>query len=236
MGYFLADLNLVLDQAFRLEGEEAAHLLQSRRIRADEELEIQDPTGQRFLCRVLARERRSLELLPQRPLTPPAEPEFKLYLHQAMVKEKALDFILQKATELGAAGIYLFESEHSQRLPEGRDREKKEERWQKILWEACKQSGRQRPPELGLEETSPLVSSFSEPCFVLDPYHEGPLLKDLALEGAARMLLGPEGGFAQEELAGFQGQYLKLGPRVLRADTAALAGLSLFGAYFGDLH
>lgn len=235
MGYFLYDQALQIETPALLRGEEAVHLLGARRIKLGEEIELQDPSGCRFLCRVLSRGRKEVELLPFSELSPPPEPKFRLVLHQAMVKEKALDFILQKATELGAAKIHLFESEHSQRLPEGKELERKTDRWQKILWEACKQSGRAQPPELALGEACPLKTSFEQDRFVFDPYQEGPGWPGLKPAGGAHLILGPEAGFTPEELQPFEGYFLPLGPRILRAETAALASLAIFGARFGDL-
>jgi len=234
MGFFLVERPLVQGERFELAGEEALHLLGSRRIRIGEEVEVQDPQGHRFLATVLSKERKSLELLNTKELVPPAEPKFRLWLHQAMVKEKALDWILQKSVELGAAGVFLFETEHSQPLPQGEERTHRLERWHKILWEACKQSGRHRPPVLTLSAVSPLGQAFDQPAFVFDPYRPPTFLKNLTLESqGAHLILGPEAGFEPEELSGFSGHYLGLGPRILRAETAALSLLAILHHEFG---
>ena len=230
------ELLLEEGQRFELAGEEALHLLGSRRVRIGEEVEVQDPTGRRFLAAVQAKERKSLELLSLKELVPPAEPNFQIWLHQAMVKEKALDLILQKSVELGAAGVFLFETEHSQPLPQGNERTHRLERWHKILWEACKQSGRLRPPVLTLSAVSPLERVFDQPAFVFDPYRPPTSLQGLTLEAqGVHLILGPEAGFEPHELESFTGGFLGLGPRILRAETAALAALTLFGGRFGDL-
>jgi len=236
MGYFLTILDLQLNEEFWLEGEEAKHLLGSRRIRLGERIEIQDQNIRRFSCEVLETERHRLRLSPKEQTVVPKEPSLKLWLHQGMIKEKALDWVLQKSVELGAAGVNLFVSDYSQPLPKGKDLDKKLQRWHRIMVEAAKQSGRALVPELKLSEENALHQIYGGPSFVFDPYLPPVPLKSLApMDLESHLILGPEGGFSREELKSFQGKALSLGPRVLRAETAALAALALFGGFFGDL-
>jgi len=236
MGYFLTTLPLQLNQDFWLEGEEANHLLSSRRIRLGEHIELQDPQLNRFVCEVLEVQRHKLQLTPQSQSLVPEEPSLKLWLYQAMIKEKPLDWVLQKSVELGAARVVLFQSEHAQPLPKAREQDKKLSRWQKILNEAAKQSGRAIIPELIIQDQNVLAHPFDGPAFVFDPYKPATALKSIERPlTKAHLILGPEGGFSREELESFQGTYLSLGPRILRAETAALTALALFGGFFGDL-
>ncbi|OGG97635.1 MAG: hypothetical protein A2508_01120 [Candidatus Lambdaproteobacteria bacterium RIFOXYD12_FULL_49_8] len=237
MGYFISEETLFLGQTFTLSGEEAQHLLGARRIRLGEKIEIQDPKEQRFLCEILELGRKSLELKTLIQLTPPAEPAFSIHLWQAMVKEKAADYILQKATELGAYELVFFQSQYAARLPEPREEAHKVERWQKIALEACKQSGRVRPPFIRLERQAPWETLVQGPSLMLHPGGNFDLTQPAWGKEAnsLNLLIGPEGGFSEEEAQTYGGPRLHLGPRILRADTAALAALTLLGHHFGDL-
>ncbi len=148
MTYFLYSGEIEEEIEFHLEGEEALHILRSRRVKKNQEIAVQDRNFRRYLVKVREKKRRSLVLYPLTRLTTPPEPDFKIHLYQAIVKEKAMDNIIQKSTELGVVSLILFHSDYSQNTD--LDPEKKLDRWQRISWEACKQSGRLKPPEIRL--------------------------------------------------------------------------------------
>ncbi|MDX2470580.1 MAG: RsmE family RNA methyltransferase [SAR324 cluster bacterium] len=247
MSYFLTENQLKLLEPFELKGEEAGHILLSRRMRVTEQLEIQDQNGQRYVCEITELQRKSLVLKPLNKAEIPLEPLLGLILYQSLVKEKALDFIIQKACELGAAKIILFQSQNSQKLPQSQykgktqdkaqhqgEAEKRLGRWNKIALEAAKQSGRLKPLEIQLLEALPLDLP-PEATLVFDTSGERKSLKDLNLPKTnLNLILGPEGGFSKGELPDTYPAY-HLGPRILRADTAALAVLSILQFSLGDM-
>jgi len=236
VGYFLYEGIIEEAESFEVSGEEAKHILASRRIRKGQEIRIQDLDYRRYLARVESKERKSLVLMPLKELATPKEPELKIHLYQAMIKEKALDNIIQKTTELGVTSIYLFHSEFSQNSEKGA--EKKLPRWQRIAEEACKQSGRIKPPEIHL---LPETITFEEldfggrPTFLFSLDGEPKSLREVSFEGEQlNLLIGPEGGWSQQETEALSCQRIHLGPRILRADTAAIAVVSIFQSMFGD--
>ncbi len=245
MSYFFTENQINLLEPFELKGEEAGHILLSRRMRLAEQLEIQDQNGKRYVCEITELQRKSLVLKPLFEAEIPEEPLVDLILYQSLVKEKALDFIIQKACELGTAKIILFQSQNSQKLPKSPELEKRLSRWNKIALEAAKQSGRLKPSEIGFLDGVP-VDLPPETTLVFDTVGTRKSLKslelpvneskvpDAATQKHLNLILGPEGGFKKGELPANYPAY-HLGPRVLRADTAALAVISIVQFSFGDM-
>jgi 16S rRNA (uracil1498-N3)-methyltransferase len=233
MTYFLYSGEIEIDVEFTLQGTEARHILLARRIKEGEEIVVQDGTPRRYLTKVIQRKRNSILLLPISRLTPPPEPDFRIHLYQSIVKEKAIDHIIQKATELGVASLNLFQSDFS---PNGDySSEKKLERWNRIAWSACKQSGRIKPPAVRLipKETE-LEIEEGETIFLSLTDQSLPLSR-LELTGEMiNVIIGPEGGWSEREITTNRYPTFHLGPRTLRADTASLAVISILQYRFGD--
>ncbi|RME97245.1 MAG: 16S rRNA (uracil(1498)-N(3))-methyltransferase [Chloroflexi bacterium] len=162
----------------------------------------------------------------------PAEPTVQLWLYQAVLKAQKFEWILQKGTELGVARFVPVITERAVvRNPAALD--KKRERWRHIIREAAEQSGRGHLPEL--LPAMPLADALAESAGCdrrLMPWEEASRSNTLqnALTGAPvstiAVFIGPEGGFAPPEAAAAESagvQLVSLGPRILRAETAALA-------------
>jgi 16S rRNA (uracil1498-N3)-methyltransferase len=245
VSYFLFDGVLQLGVSIVLEGPEAVHLIGSRRIRVHEQFSLQDQQYQRYRVRVERIGRHDLSVVPLCQLPTPAEPAVRLLLFQALVKEKALDFIIQKATELGVADICLFPGYYSQPLKADTQSQRKLDRWRKIAIEACKQSGRVRPPSLhflsGIHEFqqfSPESSTETRPMLCLTSagsMSSVPLDEPEPGNSEIYLLVGPEGGWHPSDLEGVAVRPVHLGPRILRAETAALAAIAILQYRWGDL-
>lgn len=237
MTYFIFDGVIKEGETFQIEGEEAKHILLSRRIRKGQVINVQDQEKCRYRSEVTVKERKSLVLMPLEELQTPSEPKLKIHLYQAVVKEKALDNIIQKATELGVAGIHMFYGDRSQNLGSGADR--KISRWERVALEACKQSDRVEPPEITLNDDSSGVEGLdlsSAPTFCLSLAGTPQPLKEVELAGdRINLVIGPEGGWTDEEEEVLKNNTVHIGPRTLRADTAAIAAISIVQCLFGDL-
>lgn len=184
----------------------------------------------------LARKRPELELIES--LVPLAEPELELVLVQALVKSDAMDLVVQKATELGVRSIVAVKTDFSVVKLDANRVERRLEHWRRIARSACEQSGRHRPPELA-------VASSLERCFEMLPdgtrivFHPDAPRRLGTLDAARQpvtVLIGPEGGFSAADLeridrAGFVA--VDLGPRILRADTAATAACAVVQLVWG---
>jgi 16S rRNA (uracil1498-N3)-methyltransferase len=191
-----------------------------------------------WLCRLSLLDRGRAGLVAERQLRPP-EPSPDLWLLFAPIKRARLDWLVEKATELGAGALHPVTTERTgpQRL--------NRERLLALAVAAAEQSGRLSVPEiLPLTPLDRALALWPEGrlLVVCDESGRGePAAAALArlAEGApAALLAGPEGGFTERELDGL-GKLpivtrIGLGPRVLRAETAALAALSVFQAIAGD--
>lgn len=167
-----------------------------------------------------------------------AEPGRRVHLALGMPANERMDWLVEKATELGAASLQALMTTHSVVRLAGERADKKRLHWQAVAAAACEQCGGNRLPEIGAPcELGPwLASSPSTPThrFVLSLQPGAtilsPSLLALASEGDLLFLSGPEGGLSSDEEARARGcgfVPVSLGPRILRAETAALTALIL---------
>ncbi|HEY6621688.1 MAG TPA: 16S rRNA (uracil(1498)-N(3))-methyltransferase [Steroidobacteraceae bacterium] len=176
------------------------------------------------------------------------ESPFQLTLVQCVPRGDRMDFIVQKATELGVDRIVPVLSQRSVvRLDEGQSTSK-QAHWRAVAVSACEQCGRNRLPSM--DRPLPLLSylgGLARPTaagglrLVLEPEHAEPGAGAgvaSAAASSAQIAIGPEGGFAPEELDAFDlsaFSRVRLGPRVLRTETAAIAAIVVLQARFGDM-
>lgn len=169
-----------------------------------------------------------------------AESPIDLHLAQGIARGEKMDFIIQKAVELGVSKITPIITERCNvRLMPERE-EKRTKHWQSIAISACEQCGRNQIPiifsPVFLNEW--LAQVKADHCFVLSPHVEAKLPVTLSQDTSIVLLIGPEGGLSDLEVTtAFQHGFLplKLGPRVLRTETAAITSLAILQYRFGDL-
>ena len=170
-----------------------------------------------------------------------AEPPVPVALVQGLSARERMDFTLRKAVELGVAEIFPVETRRSvMRLADERAA-RRVEHWQNLVVAACEQCGRNHVPRVHPVSALPdwLGAHAPQPAeqrLILSPVAET-RLRDLAAPQRVQLLAGPEGGFAPEEVdmaqaCGFTP--VRLGPRVLRTETAALAALAAIHTLWGD--
>lgn len=241
MPYFRYDGKLGIGESHALAGPEAQHAKQSRRLRSGGQIEVQDFGGARFQAVVENVEYRSVSFRVESELLVPPPSPLVLELLVTLPKEKALDFVLQKSTELGVTRLTLFPGIFSPRAT-GSTKDRLQ-RWQKITEEACKQSGRQFPPQLQwqerLEDTT--EETKTSVCrWMLTPKGQQGLLAqgDGFTVQSHQVLIGPEGGLHPDEVAWARSRNFRevaLGPRVLRTETAVLSVAAILQFLHGDL-
>ncbi len=176
---------------------------------------------------------------------PSTEAKLRITLYQGLPKADKMELIVQKATELGAAKVVPVAMGRCVVQLDAKDGRKKQERWQKIAREACKQSGRcemmqvtepisfkqllARLPEHG----AAIVPWEDARGYSLARFHEEhPNITDLAI------VIGPEGGMSEDEIARMKEascQSVTLGPRILRTETAGLCAMSALFCLYGDM-
>lgn len=214
---------------------EAAHYLRDvLRLEPGAELELFDGEGAAYPAR-LEGGFAALSLGPRRE----ARPALPLWLLCALAKGEKMDLVVQKATELGATRLLPFAAERSVvRLDEEKG-EARAARWRRIAAEAARQCGRADVPEVSAPVTLAAALAAVPAGFARFAFHPGgePLGAGTHPSGVAAVV-GPEGGLTEAEVAACEAagaRRISLGPRVLRAETAALVATALLQAAFGDL-
>ncbi len=228
-------MDAVQDGKAELNGEEAKHLSRVLRVEPGQRFEVSDNRGV-YLAEVetVRKEHivfRMLESVESKPLP------VRISLFAALIKFDRFEWILEKATELGVAKIVPVEAVRSERGLE-LAAEKRIVRWRKILLESSEQSRRAHLPEITLPVHLREALRFSGYRFVLEEesgatplFRALPPLREQTDEVA--LLAGPEGGWVDEERIRFSPAgwtAVSLGPQILRAETAAIAALSVISA------
>lgn len=221
-------------------GEDVRHIATVLRMKAGEELLLCDGRGNEYSVKIISVDRSQVvtEILNQthRELTDP-----RITLAQGLPKSDKMDFIVQKATELGVSSVVPVITERT--IVKVKDEEKRVSRWQKIAREAAMQSSRPDIPAISniISFKDFLRTINSEPgTLLLLPWEEGtePISNVLRSNSGLRniiVLIGPEGGFSAKEAEtakeiGFH--LVSLGPNILRTETAALAVLAIMAYEF----
>jgi len=245
MSYFLSPKTLTEGEVLTISGSEARHILQSRRMKAGETFHLQDSAGARHLVMLAEMKGKGALMVQVGPAVKmPEEPSLKISLYQALVAEQALDFVIQKATELGVTRMVIFHSERSPfSLPKSK-LAKKLERWNAIALEAAKQSDRLQGAEISWEPSlkdallniAPKMERLALSQHGKDSLNS--VSKKIKPENGVSVFIGPEGGWSEEEQDLFTEDKLRLanlGPRILRAETASLTAVTILQATLGDM-
>jgi len=227
---------LAPDTEIALPGEVARHAAQVLRLRDGAPIVLFDGTGGEYPATLMlaGREARARTQV-HRPVE--RETAVDITLVQALVAADVMDAIVRKAVELGAAAIVPVIAERSQRGPAER-LEKRVARWRQIAVAACEQCGRNRIPRVDApRELREWVADEADlrAAALLDPRAARSLAA--AAAHARTVLIGPEGGFTDAEVAlctAAGAQAVHLGTRTLRADTAAIAALATLVNAVGD--
>ena len=234
------DLELRVGDEIDLPEDVAAHLLRVLRLQANDPCVLFNGDGHDYDARIVAigtRDARA-QIVATRRID--NESPLRITLLQGIARGEKMDWILQKATELGVARIVPANSERSEVKLDAQRAEKRLAHWRGIVVAACEQSGRATLPVIDPPQALAQACAAREGRgFILDPFAEASLssLRDATLRECT-LAIGPEGGWSprdREQLvaAGYEG--LRLGPRVLRTETAGIAAISALQALCGDL-
>jgi len=240
-------VDLPLAPAIRIDlpADAAAHLLRVLRLREGDACVLFNGDGHDYDARIVAAGKRAgaVEVLGRRPVG--NESPLRITLLQGIARGEKMDLILQKATELGVARIVPLQSQRSEVRLDGERLARRVEHWRAVVVSACEQCGRARLPELVAPLPLADIAAATTPGelrLTLDPQGEHALtaLADRPAGAPTRVAvaIGPEGGWSPRDreilaTAGFEG--LRLGPRVLRTETAGLAAIAALQALYGDL-
>jgi 16S rRNA (uracil1498-N3)-methyltransferase len=169
-----------------------------------------------------------------------SESPLRITLAQGIARGEKMDLILQKATELGVACIAPIVTERTEVKLDGERAEKKMLHWRGVVASACEQSGRARLPQISEPQSLAkfAASDGNTRRFVLDPDSgQAPGSAAIGAQDGVTLLIGPEGGLSERDLSALHAaryEGLKLGPRILRTETAGLAAIAALNALYGD--
>ena len=226
-----------------LKGNVAQHLGRVLRARTGDNIALFNGDGLEFAATVLSVSKREVSVDIGEAATPQTESPVYTTLGLCLSKGDRLDWAIQKATELGVGAIAPLYSERVDfSIPQDR-MEKRIAHWQQIAINACEQCGRVKVPSITPPQSllSWVDNVSAEQKWVLHCADDTSASASAVTHGAPRdaaLLIGPEGGLTDQELAaasaeGFQ--LLQLGPRVLRTETAPAAALSVLSVFWGDM-
>jgi 16S rRNA (uracil1498-N3)-methyltransferase len=223
-----------------LDERAANHVVRVLRLRAGAEVVLFNGAGGEHPAVLTHVDKRRVEAEVAEHAAREVESPLRVTLLQGISRGERMDYTIQKAVELGVARILPVLTERSMVSLAGERLEKRLRHWQGVAASACEQCGRNRVPEVA--EPATLAERLAEPLggpgLVLHHRAEAGLAQLPDPAGDVHLLIGPEGGLAPAELAsaeraGYLG--VRLGPRILRTETAAVVALAALQAWWGDL-
>jgi 16S rRNA (uracil1498-N3)-methyltransferase len=229
-----------------IEGAEAHHIKNVLRLQPGDHLKLFDGANYEYEAVISRFCADKIEIEIQRKYQINVSAGARILVAQAFLKQKKMDDLVRKLSELGIACWIPFFSQRSVARPDKDRLAGRVQRWKRIATEALKQSRRSTMLEISDALTFDEVLELSKPCdlkFVFWENETAPLGRDMTTKPGSPLkcimvMLGPEGGFAEREIemarqSGFV--TAGLGPRILRAETATLAASTLIQYLFGDM-
>lgn len=224
-------------------GRDAKHMSRVLRLNKGAVIIISNGQGKDFSARILSVSVERIELDIIEELALATESPIDITLCSGMLKDNKMDFVIKHVTQLGITKWVPFFSERSIPSPDAKRMEKRRERWDTIAGESLKQCQRSRLPEICMPVSFEKLLTLPEPSDLKLAFWEKASTKLNTLKGKKDVsrvfiLIGPEGGFSENEMdqAEQKGFFAcSLGPRILRAETASISSCTLIQHLFGDL-
>ena len=239
------DAPLAPGARLRLPEHAAAHLVRVLRLREGDACVLFNGDGHDYAARLVAVDKRGAEAEIADATPVDNESPLRIVLLQGIARGEKMDLILQKATELGVAAFVPVFADRTEVRLDGERLDKRMAHWRSVVVSACEQSGRARIPDLHparplRDATAALPDAAHR--LTLDPqgahrFTTLALPRDPSADTTVVLAVGPEGGWSDKDRmiltdAALHG--LRLGPRVLRTETAGLAAIAALQAGFGD--
>ena len=232
------DVRLGPGAQFPLAAEAAQHVSKSLRLKVGDALTVFDGQGGEFEAVIQRIDRDRVDVKLGQACAVERESVLAIGLVQGLPEADKMDWIIQKAVELGAGWIQPLVCDRSVVRLAGERAARREAHWRRVAVAACEQCGRNRVPEV--RPTLDFLNWIATPSpvarWLLQP-EAPPLARHAPPDGPLELLVGPEGGLSEREreLALSRGcEPLSLGPRILRAETAPVAALATVQALWGD--
>lgn len=235
----------LLADTIKITGRDAHHLMHVMRAKAGQLVTVVDDNGQVAAMEMVAFSDSAVTLQLKEHLAADTESPLKIMLAQCLLKADKMDMVVQKAVELGAVGVIPISSQNCVARYDAKKGAARKDRWQKIADEAAKQCGRTallkvRPIVTLGQFLADMQATDSSLVFFYENENEQSAKEYLRSLKAKQivLLVGPEGGFSLDEAKLIEeagGKSVTLGPRILRAETAALTAIAVTQYENGDL-
>ena len=243
--FFTPKNNINLEQnTCIIEGEDVKHISRVLRCRENDKLEVCDMDNNEYICEIKEINKDNILLDIIEKVNIKRESNLKVKLYQGMPKGTKMELILQKLTEIGVDEIVLVQAKRSVTKIDNKKEDKKIERWERIIYEAAKQSKRAKIPKLtGVLTFKEALADMQNNDLNICPYENERTIsiKEAIKDSSANTIgifVGPEGGFEEEEIEKIQeidGKVVSLGPRILRTETASVVASSIVLYELSDL-
>jgi len=236
---FYTAQQLACGNSIALEAGPSQHIARALRMQAGAEVLLFNGRGGQYPAVLTELGKKQVTVTVGEQLPEEVESPLEINLGIAVSRGERMDWVIQKATELGVSSVTPLFTERTEVKLRGERADKKTHHWQKIAISACEQCGRNRLPDIaGLSDLSAWLSNTTADLKLVLHHRASPVDPSATPPASIALLIGPEGGLSAPEvhaaeLAGYQS--LRLGPRVLRTETAPLAALAILQAKWGDM-
>ena len=239
--FFIEKENILSDDLITLTEDNYNHAKNVLRLKESDKIEVVCQ-GKLYLSKIDKIFDREIICKIEEKLEDESESDLDLYLYQAIAKGKKMDLIIQKATELGVKKIFPLNTKRTIVRLDKKGEKKRLSRWNQISVEAAKQSKRTEP--LTVEEVMNIEDFKQVEGTVLIAYEEEDsqgikeVLRSKNIKQPIHLVIGPEGGFTEEEVENLKSlgaKSVKIGPRILRTETASIVASSIILYELGDL-
>ncbi|MGM0395448.1 MAG: 16S rRNA (uracil(1498)-N(3))-methyltransferase [Bacillota bacterium] len=244
MHRFFTDNKIDDNGMLEIQGGDVKHIRDVLRIQSGDLIQIVTE-NKAYLCEISQLGRNEVSTRVIKPVEGSHESPVDINLFQGLPKSTKMETILQKCTEVGVIGFYPLITERTIiKLKDEKKESRKLERWHAIVMEAAKQSKRDRIPKVHPVIDFSHLGDYLKRGITLVPYEAAvnngikEVLKTIEKPETINIVIGPEGGFEEEEiqkLIGMGARIVSLGPRILRTETAGMVAVAIVQYEYGDL-
>ena len=209
------------------------------RLRPRDRIKLFNNNEGEFLAAIVSIEKDGISVIVDQQIRTPFEDSVRFHVVLSITKGERMDYAIQKSVELGVTSITPLYSQFSEvKIKSESHLENRLRHWDKIILNASQQCGRLSLPQVrGPRNLPELIAESKDSTFVLLDASGSKKLNEVSFTKDLYLLVGPEGGFSDEELmyARKKAEIVSLGPRTLRSETAPVVALSILQSTFGDL-
>ncbi|MFP4199175.1 MAG: 16S rRNA (uracil(1498)-N(3))-methyltransferase [Halanaerobium sp.] len=239
MNRFFIDQSTEINSKVIISGNDYNHLKNSLRLNIGDRVILSDGKGFDMEAEIINFDNERAELMVLTKNESEVEAGIKVWLAQGLPKKSKMDLIVEKATEIGFAGLIPLETKRTVVKYDHKKKAKKQSRWQRVAEAAAKQSGRAVIPEIkefyNTDNLKKLKEKFDyilllwedEVSYSIKNFFKKNIVKS---EANILLIIGPEGGFSESEVKEFKSELdakiITLGPRILRTETAGITALT----------